>query len=130
MGRARQRAKDKSRSKSRGEQEPRAGFDASSPGEVWKKSEEKGRAEEVMRKIYDFWWSQADIKTASLEQDPVFGKPLADALRAGASPLLKVLLGFFEGDADEAMYMINMASSFSSACTGRATPERTLSTPS
>ena len=55
------------------------------------------------------------IKTASLEEDPVFGKPLADALRATASPLLKMLLDLFDGDADEALYMVNMAASFACA---------------
>jgi hypothetical protein len=86
-------------------------FDAEDPREVWK-SEKKSRAEEVVKKIYNFWWSQPDVKTASLEKDQVFGKPLADALRVAASPVLKLLLDLFEGDADEAMYMINMSASF------------------
>ncbi len=72
-----------------------------------------------MRKIYDFLWSQTEIKTASLEEDPVFGKPLADALRKEATPVLRLLLDLFGGDADEALYMINMAASFACAWQNR-----------
>ncbi len=59
------------------------------------------------------------IKTASLEEDPVFGKPLADALRATASPLLKMLLDLFDGNADEALYMVTMAASFACSWANR-----------
>jgi len=93
-------------------------FGAGSPDGVWQ-ADGKRRAEEVMGKIYDFLWGQAEIKTASLEEDPVFGKPLADALRAAATPVLRLLLDLFDGNADEALYMINMAASFACAWQNR-----------
>jgi hypothetical protein len=72
-------------------------------------------------KIYKYYCAQADLNSASLESDGVFGKPLANAMRLAAEsvPVLRLLLDTFADNVDEALYMLHVAAACSCAWANR-----------
>jgi hypothetical protein len=93
-------------------------FDAEKPQLVWPFP---AGVTDCLEKIYQYYYAQPDLATASLESDAVFGKPLANAMRhvADGVPVLRLLLDTFSDDVDEALYMLHVAAACSCAWANR-----------
>ncbi len=71
----------------------------------------KAALREIITDIIKYWWS-ADVKTASLEEEPIFGRPLATRFRSFIAahrefcPLVDMYLGLYNQNADEALWKL------------------------